>query len=96
MEDITETVNNGTTVINLNQRRRSSLFPQYLRRKSLGGRKDSTFASDSTKKLYPFQVDDKQPDPSKYGASGQDSSASAFKFGWVNGVYVSFTGLLLS
>ena len=89
MESIDKIESNGNGSVNQIRRRRSSLFPQYLRTKSLSGRKDSTFASDSTKKLYPFQVDDKQPDPKKYGASQPDSNASSFKFGWVNGVYVS-------
>src|SRR5690606_33098709 len=41
---------------NYQTRRRSSIFPQYLRRKS--HRKDSTFASESTTNLWPLAIDD--------------------------------------
>ena len=67
------------------QRRRSSIFPQYLRKKS--HRKDSTFASESTTNLWPISIDEKQPD--LYDYQTQPQIDTSFKFGWINGVYVS-------
>lgn len=71
-------------------RRRSSIFPQYLRRKSK--RQDSTFASESTTTLWPFAVEEKQPSLFDYqpgGGLGDGKANLGLKFGWVNGVYVS-------
>lgn len=83
--------------VNYNRsRRRSSIFPQYLRRKSK--RKDSTFASESTTNLWPFAVEEKQPSLFDYQpGGGQEGKANlGLKFGWVNGVYVSVLGVLLN
>lgn len=81
----TTTANSGTNNHN-SHRRRSSIFPQYLRRKSQ--RKDSIFASESTVNLWPIKIEEKQPDLLVYAREAQNSKDISFKFGWVNGVYV--------
>lgn len=68
-------------------RRRSSIFPQYLRRKST--RKDSTFASESTTNLWPYLVEEKRPSLHDYQNENKNQDL-ATKFGWINGVYVSW------
>jgi hypothetical protein len=72
---------------NLNSRRKSSIFPAFLRRKS--DRKDSVFASESTTSLWPFSTEDKLPDLSGYSDPNKSDKEEKFKFGWINGVYVS-------
>jgi hypothetical protein len=72
---------------NLTTRRKSSIFPAYLRRKS--ARKDSVFASESTTPLWPFSAEDKLPNIFGYRDSNKSSEEEKFKFGWINGVYVS-------
>jgi hypothetical protein len=72
-------------------RRKSSIFPAYLRRKS--ARKDSVFASESTTSLWPFSTEDKLPNISGYRDSNKSSEREEFKFGWINGVYVSLISL---
>ncbi|XP_027199641.1 solute carrier family 12 member 2-like [Dermatophagoides pteronyssinus] len=68
----------------MNHRRRSSIFPQYLRRSE---RKDSIFQSESTKILYPYTIDEKRPgDYQKI--TNDDQKSTALKFGWINGVYI--------
>lgn len=79
------TTSSNATNTNIH-RRRSSIFPQYLRRKSQ--RKDSIFASESTVNLWPIKIADKQPDLLVYAQEAQNSKDISFKFGWVNGVYV--------
>ncbi len=79
---------------NLNARRKSSIFPAYLRRKS--ARKDSVFASESTTSLWPFSTEDKLPNISGYRDSNKSEAGGEFKFGWINGVYVSLISLLLN
>lgn len=82
-------INSGTTGSTGNSftRRLSSIFPSYIRRKS--GRKDSIFASDSTTNLWPFYIEEKLPTIFGYNDSSVSSGESKFKFGWINGVYVS-------
>ncbi|KAJ6220118.1 hypothetical protein RDWZM_005930 [Blomia tropicalis] len=67
-------------------RRASSIFPQYLRRKSQ--RKDSTLVSESTTNLWPFMVEEKQPTLYDYQEQDKGTRGVGFKFGWVNGVYI--------
>ncbi|KPM08222.1 hypothetical protein QR98_0067360 [Sarcoptes scabiei] len=67
--------------INMN-RRRSSVFPQYLRRNT--ERKDSIFASESTNNLFPYTIDDKEINLNNY----LNQSQNGLKFGWINGVYI--------
>lgn len=75
----------------MNHRRRSSIFPQYLRRSE---RKDSIFQSESTKILYPYTIDEKRPgDYQKI--KNDDQKSTALKFGWINGVYVSSQGVFI-
>jgi len=73
------------SVPDLSSRRRSSIFPAFLRRKS--DRKDSIFESVSTKKLWPFSTKDSLPNLGNYETS--IAIDGKFKFGWINGVYVS-------
>ncbi len=72
-------------------RRKSSIFPAYLRRKS--ARKDSVFTSESTTSLWPFSTEDKLPNLDGYRDSNKSSEGEGFKFGWINGVYVSLISL---
>ncbi|KAH9491151.1 hypothetical protein DERF_015883 [Dermatophagoides farinae] len=65
-------------------RRRSSIFPQYLRRSE---RKDSIFQSESTKILYPYTIDEKRPGDYQ-SDTNNDQESSSLKFGWINGVYI--------
>ena len=75
-------------------RRASSIFPQYLRRKTQ--RKDSTLVSESTTNLWPFMVEEKQPTLYDYQEQDKGTRGVGFKFGWVNGVYVRIVKLLLT
>lgn len=78
--------NNNNIDYNYQQRRRSSIFPLYLRQQNK--RKDSTFASQSTTNLYPSVDEELQPGLILNKDNNNNNKRSNLKFGWINGVYV--------
>ena len=71
-------------------RRLSTIFP-FGKQQS---RNDSTFTTDSFARrasLWPFKIEEKLPTIFGYKDSNikSDTKSEKFKFGWINGVYVS-------